>query len=302
MSEAVPSDAAPATTPTLQRLELGAELRRIREEQNKTIEQVSRDLSERLGTGFSTAKISRLENAKRNVSQRDVRDLCEYYGVEPGVRDHLVAVAKASRGNRLQGVSGALDQFVALESIAASVYTYESMYVPGLLQTPDYTRVVLTSAGDLAFGDVSNEPELIDAKIRVRAERQERLQGADPLRLSAIMDENVVRRLVGSRQIMAAQLAHIREVSRYPNVTIRVVPIEAGHHPGFESAGFSILEFSEQTLRPAACFVEGSIGAVWAERDSDRQRISRVFDHLQGIALEPEATRALLEDIASELR
>ena len=296
------TDAVPTTTPTLQRLALGAELRRIREARGMTIEEVAHDLLERLGPGFSTAKISRMETAKRGLNQRDVRDLCEYYGLAPEQRDRLVAMAKAARVNRLQGVNEALDEYVALESIATSEHAYESMYVPGLLQTPDYARAVAESNRDLAWGDVPNDPAVLEEQARVRAARQGRLRGQDPLNFSAILDENVVRRRVGSAQVMADQLRHLSKVSRFSNVTIRVVPISAGAHPGFESAGFSILAFPEQELRPPVCFVEGAIGAVWAEREADKQRLSQVFEHLRGIALDPAGTRALIDGIAAELR
>jgi hypothetical protein len=295
--ETLPDPAAP----TLQRLALGAELRRIRESHGKTIEQASRELSERLGPGFSTAKISRLETAKRGITQRDVRDLCEYYGVAARERDRLIAMAKASRGNRLQGITEALGEYVALESIASAVYAYESMVVPGLLQTPAYSRAVAAGMAGLAAGDVPVGPEVLDEQIDVRATRQKRLQPPERLRYHAIMDENVVRRRVGDEQVMAEQLRHIAAVSEYPNVTIRIVPMDAGAYPGFESAGFSVLEFPRETLRQSVCFLEGAVGALWAEREADRRRIIRIFAYMQDIALDPDGTRALLDRIALDL-
>ncbi len=288
-------------TLTLQRLMLGAELRRIRESRGKTIEQVSQELSERLGSGFSTAKISRLETAKRGATLRDVRDLCEYYDLGSADRERLIAMAKASRGNRLQGVNEALAEYVALESIAVSEYAYESMFVPGLLQTPEYFRAIRAGMADLASGTLPDSEAQFEEKLAVRAKRQLRLQPPDSLRLYAVVDENVIRRHVGPPPVMAAQLRHIADVSKYPNVIVRVVPIAAGAHPGFESAGFSILEFAEETRRAPACFVEGAIGALWAERETDRQRMVRVFHHLESLALDADASRALISATAAEL-
>lgn len=112
----------PINAPTLRRWELGVALRKIREARNKTIEQVSHDLSEVYGMGFSPAKISRLENAKRGVNPRDVRDLCEYYGVSQAERDRLMQLAKDSREQeRWQGLAEAYATFVALETIASRV-------------------------------------------------------------------------------------------------------------------------------------------------------------------------------------
>jgi transcriptional regulator with XRE-family HTH domain len=290
-----------AATPTLQRLMLGEELRHIRESLGKTIEQVSQELSERLGPGFSTAKISRLETAKRGITLRDVRDLCEYYEVGSEERERLIAMAKASRGNRLQGINEALSEYVALESIASAIYAYESMLVPGLLQTRDYSRAIADGNAGLASGGVPPDPAVLEEQLDVRAARQNRLRGADAVRFVAIMDENVVRRRVGPPRVMAAQLRHIAEVSEYPNVTVRVVPIESGAYPGFESAGFSVLEFPEDSRRSPVCFLEGAIGALWAERDADRQRITEMIHYMQDIALSPERTRALLDEAARGL-
>jgi transcriptional regulator with XRE-family HTH domain len=280
---------------------LGAELRRIRESKGLTIDQVSHELSARLGSGFSTAKISRLETAKRGIALRDVRDLCDYYGVDAAERERLFAMAKASRGNRLLGVNEALAEYVALESIAVSEYAYESMFVPGLLQTTDYFRAIRAGMADLASGTLPDSEEQFKEKLEVRARRQLRLQPPDSLRLYAVVDENVIRRHVGPPHVMAAQLRHVAEVSTYPNVTVLVVPIAAGAHPGFESAGFSILEFPEETRRSPACFVEGAVGALWAEREADRQRMARVFHHLESLALDADASRAMIEAAAAEL-
>jgi transcriptional regulator with XRE-family HTH domain len=290
-----------AATLTLQRLMLGAELRHLRENRGMTIEQVSQELSEKLGSGFSTAKISRLETAKRGITLRDVRDLCDYYEVHEPERDRLVAMAKASRGNRLQGINEALSEYVALESIASGVYAYESMFIPGLLQTADYFRAIRAGMADLASGTLPDSDAQFEEKLAVRAKRQQRLKPPDSLRLYAVVDENVIRRHVGPPHVMAAQLRHVAEVSSYPNVTVRVVPIAAGAHPGFESAGFSILEFAEETRRSPACFVEGAVGALWAEREADRQRMGRVFHHLESLALDADASRAMIDAATAEL-
>jgi len=198
---------------------LGEELRHIRETRGKTIEQVSQELSERLGSGFSTAKISRLETAKRGITLRDVRDLCDYYGLGAADRERLIAMAKASRGNRLQGINEALSEYVALESIANAIYAYESMLVPGLQQTRDYTRALAEGIAGLVAGGAPPDQATLEEQLDVRAARQERLRGPDAVRFVAIMDENVVRRRVGTPQVMAAQLRRIAEVAEYPAPT-----------------------------------------------------------------------------------
>src|ERR1051326_2854994 len=123
------------TLPSPDRIQLGTELRRLREAAGKTIDQVSRELTAELGSGFSPTKLSRLETGKRPASQRDVRDLCLHYGAPKDELARLVEMAKASRSqNRWQGLTEAFAEYMVLEQIAGGVRTFESMLVPGLLQ------------------------------------------------------------------------------------------------------------------------------------------------------------------------
>ena len=282
-------------SPTLRRWDLGRALRQIRESQGKTIEQVSADLSELYATGFSAAKISRLETAKRGANPRDVRDLCEYYGVAPEERDRLMALAREVRSeNVLQGVSEAYAEFVPLEATAQVVRTFEPMFVPGLLQTTEYYRAVIDdhSASGL---DPDSSDDQYKALIRVRQERQRRLDGPSPPFLHAIIDENVLQRHVGSDAVMAAQLEHLAEMSSRPNITLRVVLASRGLYPGCDSAGFSMLEFGEGgPVREYVCHFDGLIGSVWAERGADKVRVARAFEYMETIACSAQDSRELI--------
>lgn len=289
---------AERTSPTLRRWELGTALRRIRESQGKTIDQVSRDLSEQFGVGFSTAKISRMETAKRGVNPRDVRDLCDYYGVGAADRERLIDLAKASREhNRWQGLTDAYATYIALESIASKARTFEPMFVPGLLQTRDYSRVVESLS--LPQFEVESPPaRQVDERIELRAERQRRLFSADPLVFHAMLDENVLRRPVGEGSVMHDQLEHLLEVSELPNVRLQVMPVSVGLYPGSEASGFTLLEFPPgETMPDSVCYVEGILGCFWAEREADLIRISHVYDYLQETALDPASTRDLIGKI-----
>lgn len=292
----------PLTLPSPDRIQLGSELRRLRETTGKTIEQVSRELSAQLGPGFSPTKLSRLETGKRPASQRDVRDLCLYYNASPEELNRLVEMAKASRvQNRWQGLTEAYSEYMALEQIATGVRAFESMLVPGLLQTPDYSRAMAVG-GAWDWTGVEAEGEDIEIKINVRLARQQRLYADPPMKLHAIIDENVIRRGVGGAEVMAAQLRHIQEVSRLPNVVIQLVPISRGAYPGLGSEGLSILDFAAGThTQDYACFIEGIIGAVWAEREAERMRVTRVFEYIGGLALTPAETRDVLECVIQEL-
>lgn len=288
--------------PTMQRWELGSVLRQIRERQNKTIDQVAQDLSELYGTGFSAAKIGRLETGKRGANPRDVRDLCDYYEITASERDRLVSLAKDVRqDNRLSGASSAAAEFFALESVAVAERNYEPMFIPGLLQTADYYRAMIDSYA-LAGRSPASTDESSRTKIEIRRQRQLRLGGDNAIRLHAIIDENVVRRRAGSDQVMAEQLAHLITMSHQPNITLRVVPLAAGLYPGCESSGFALLEYDENGPGSEnTCLIQGIVSAVWAEHAADRLHIAAMFEFLERISLSPNKSRELVNSVISDL-
>lgn len=290
------------TLPSPDRIQLGMELRRLREAAGKTIEQVSRELTAELGAGFSPTKLSRLETGKRPASQRDVRDLCLYYEAPKDELARLVELARASRvQNRWQGLTDAFAEYMRLEQIAGGIRTFEGMLVPGLLQTADYSRaIVVGNAFDQTA--VEGEGDDMEIKIGVRLTRQQRLRAETPLKLHAIIDENVVRRVIGGPEVMAAQLRQIAEVSRLPNVIVQIVPISKGAYPGFECSGLSILDFEPGVhTHDYVCCLEGITGFIWAEREAERVRITRVFKYMEQFALSPSETRGFLESTIREL-
>jgi hypothetical protein len=291
-----------ASSPALLRIELGMGLRRLRESVGKTIDQVSQELTELYGPGFSTTKLSRIETGKRPAGQRDVRDLCLYYEVSRAELDRFVELAKASRAeNRWQGSSDAYAAYVVLESLAHTVRTYEPMLIPGLLQTPGYSRAIAVGNDlDLTGRPDGGDPNL-DAKIAVRTERQRRLAEPNPVLLRAVLDEGVLRRRIGPPGVMAQQLRHLHEVSRLPNVSLQIVPFSQGAYIGMEWSGFTILEFSPGAYsQERVCYVEGNLGVIWAEREADRRHMDRLFGHLERIALGAAQTRTLLKDMERE--
>jgi transcriptional regulator with XRE-family HTH domain len=289
----VPGDPSPA----LRRWQLGGTLRRIREDLHKTIEQVAEDLSAMHGSGFSAAKIGRLETGQRGANPRDVRDLCDYYGIDPEERDRLISMAREVRqNNRIQSVGAAYDEFIALESIARTLRVFEAIFVPGLLQTAEYYRALYESEARSGV-----KPELtadgLELFAGVRRKRQLRLVGDDAINCRAIVDENVIRRHVGSPEVMSAQLAHLIELSRRPNIVLRVIPISVGVYPGWESTGFALLEYDQsENLRDNVCYVEGFVTALWAEQAAARQHVASIFTYMEEIALDPDESRALMDE------
>ncbi len=290
-------------SPTLRRWALAAALRQLRETAGKTIEQVSAELTEQLGPGFSAAKISRMETGKRGIIPRDVRDLCVYYQVPAAERDRLVELARKSRERDVwQKLHEALATFVTLESIANRIRTYESVYVPGLLQTVEYSSVV---EGFALFDDelpAQSNNLTTEERIALRKERQDRLLTGNQVAYHAIVDENVLRRTLGEPAIMRGQLEHLIEVAQSPNITVQVIPLSTPLYPGSEASAFVLLDFPDEGIAAQVapgpvCFVEGILGALWAERADDVRRINRVFRHMSELALPPEASLDLIREI-----
>jgi transcriptional regulator with XRE-family HTH domain len=265
-------------SPTVRRRRLAAELRRLRDLAQLTIDEVGEKLE------CSASKISRIETGHVGVTPRDVRDMLELYGVRD---DELEALVQLSREARKKGWWHAYSEvftgsFVGLESEAASLRAYQALLVPGLLQTQDYTRAVVK-----AFRPDSPEAE-IDRRIAGRQERQRLLVDADPPQYWAVIDEAVLARPVGGRAVMRAQLERLLQVAALPNVTLQVMPFSAGAHAGMEGP-FLILGFPEQA-DPDVVYVENTTSGAYLEDPSTILRYTMMFDHLRADALGPDDT------------
>ncbi|MEU9777614.1 helix-turn-helix transcriptional regulator [Streptomyces sp. NPDC047968] len=267
--------------PTVRRRRLGQELRRLRELKGMTAEEVAERLL------VSQSKISRLENGRRSISQRDVRDLCGVYEVEDHrIVDSLMQMAKDSRQQGWWHAFGDIPYsvYIGLETDAASLRVYESLIVPGLLQTRDYAQAVITGMWPEAT------PSEIDKRIQVRLKRQDRLTDPDnPLRFWAVIDEALLRRAVGSPAIMAEQLLHLAELSERPHVTLQVLPFEVGAHPGMYGK-FAILEFQD-AMDASVVYLEGVTSDLYLERAADVQSYEIMYEHLRAEALSAEQSR-----------
>jgi transcriptional regulator with XRE-family HTH domain len=267
---------AEVRSPTVRRRELGMLLRVLRTQRGLTVEQVAERLL------CSSSKVSRMETGHRNATLRDVRDLCEIYGItEQAERDRLMMLAREARQQAWwQSYDLQYSTYAGLEAEATSISDFQSSVVPGLLQTPDYAR-----AGHEASMP-RLESEQIDRQIEAKVTRQQLLTKADPLSLSVVLDEAVLHRVTGGPKVMRAQLDRLTEAAHLPNVTIQVIPFTVGAHPALES-NFNILELP---ATPGVVFVEGMVGSVYLERPEDLERYRRVFRELWSISLSPEET------------
>ncbi|MTE19517.1 helix-turn-helix domain-containing protein [Streptomyces sp. TRM43335] len=276
--------------PTVRRRRLGQELRRLREQKGMTAEEVAERLL------VSQSKISRLENGRRSISQRDVRDLCGVYEVEDRrIVESLMQMAKESRQQGWWHAFGDIPYsvYIGLETDAASLRVYEPQVVPGLLQTQAYAEAVV--AGALPEASAAD----VEKRVRVRLRRQDRIHDTrNPLRLWAVIDEAALRRTVGGRQIMRDQLERLLELSQLPHVTVQVLPFAMGAHPGLNGQ-YAILEFPD-AVDSTVVYLEGVTSDLYLEKAGDVHSYSVMYEHLRAQALNVDQTREFVEGIAKE--
>ncbi|GGV69225.1 MULTISPECIES: helix-turn-helix domain-containing protein [Streptomyces] len=274
--------------PTVRRRRLGQELRRLRELKGMTAEEVAERLL------VSQSKISRLENGRRSISQRDVRDLCGVYEVEDQrVVESLMQMAKDSRQQGWWHSFGDIPYsvYIGLETDAASLRVYDPQVVPGLLQTRAYAQALITGALP------ETAPADIDKRVQVRMRRQERISATEnPLRLWTVLDEAALRRVVGGKAVMREQLEHLVEQSQLPHVTVQVIPFEMGAHPGLNGQ-YAILEFPD-AADSSVVYIEGVTSDLYLEKANDVRKYSVLYEHLRAQALNVEQSRQFIADMA----
>ncbi|MEV5013983.1 helix-turn-helix domain-containing protein [Streptomyces sp. NPDC053780] len=281
---------ASSVNPTVRRRRLGQELRRLRELKGMTAEEVAERLL------VSQSKISRLENGRRSISQRDVRDLCGVYEVEDQrIVDSLMQMAKDSRQQGWWHAFGDIPYsvYIGLETDAESLRTYEPQIITGLLQTRAYAEALIQGA--LPETSVAD----IEKRVQVRIRRQERIAAQNnPLRLWVVLDEASLRRVVGGRQVMREQLEHVAEMSQLPHITVQVLPFDVGAHPGINGQ-YSILEFAD-AADSSVVYIEGVTSDLYLEKALDVQKYTVMYEHLRAQALNVEQSRQRIEDVAKE--
>jgi len=277
-------------SPTVRRRELGALLRKMREDRGMSVRQVTEHLL------CSPSKVSRIETGQRGATLRDVRDLCDLYGVgEAAERERLMTLAKEGKQQgwwQSYDLPFATPMYVGLEAEALCIKDYDSSVIPGLLQAPDYIRALhrepLPEPPD-------RQPtlELVEQRVEARLRRQELLTRTDPhpLRFWTVLDEAALHRAIGGPAVMRAQLELLVEKMQLPNVTVQVIPFSAGAHPALDST-FNILEFAGET--PDLVYSEGLAGFIFMEGDADVARYTRVFERLRAKAATPEESAALM--------
>ena len=243
--------------PTVQRLVLGGHLRRLREQADMTTERAAASIR------GSHSKISRMEHGRVGFKERDIADLLTLYGMVDGAeREALLNLAReASTPGWWQAYSDILPHWVepyfGLEAAASFIREFELQFVPGILQIEEYARAVIR------LGNLPSEDEVI-RRAQARISRQEILRRADPPRIWAVLDEGALRRHIGGRDVMKAQLRHLIEMCDHPNVTLQILPFSAGAHRAM-GGPFTILRYTEPDLRDVV-YIEQLTSALYLDK------------------------------------
>ncbi len=279
--------------PTVLRILLGAQLRRLREAQGLTREAAGYTIR------ASESKMSRLELGRVSFKERDVADLLILYGVtDADERDALLSLARQANEpgwwHRYSDLLPSWFQaYVGLEAAASRIRTYEVQFVPGLLQTEDYARAVTT------HGIETRSPEEIDRWVSLRMQRQRLLTRASAPSLWAVVDEAALRRTIGGRGVMRGQLEHLIAMAKMPNVTLQLLPFHSGGHPA-EGGSFVIFRFADPDL-PDVVYLEQLASALYLDKRDDVDRYTEVLDRLSVQAETPDKTAEIIEKILTEV-
>lgn len=285
--------AMPAS-PTIRRQRLGGELRRLRRAAAMTLEQVC----DQLGWA-STSKLSRLELGQSRPDLADILDLLDVYHVVPAEREKLVIIARdaaATRGwwKALGSMGQRQRGYTELEASAATIFEYQQLLVPGLLQTPEYARLRVRSGRDV-YGDLD-----INADTLARTARQEVLRREHPPHYEAVIDESALLRASVPPETRRGQLRHLTALSELDNVTIQVLPLEAVVHDSFmPHTSFSLYSFPDPA-DPRTVVLETLTSDIHLTDDEDVMLYARIGRWLQQAALPADESRDLLAKLVAE--
>ncbi len=278
--------------PTVRRRQLGLELRRLREAAGKTPREAADWLE------VSTSTLSKIELGRQAIKGTHVRLLTQLYGVGAPDADTLLRLARDANQRGWWAAYGDtvpdwVRTYVGLEEDASELWVYESGLMLGLFQTPAYAEAITAATRPGAGADE------LARLVAFRTARQERLFGDRAPSLRVVLDEAVLRRLVGGPTVMREQLNHLTEVARLPHVNVSVQPFSAGAHPSIGSA-FTLLRFAD-TLGMNCVYLEVDRGALYLERPADVDRYTAMFEQLSKTALSADASLQLVARLASEL-
>ncbi len=281
-------------SPLVQRRRLRAELRQERQKSRLTQEQVANEMD------WSLSKIIRIEAGSSGISANDLKALLRLYGVtDPDRVDMLLALARAARERSWWSAyrdvaPSTLLQLIEYESVASAVRQFETMFVPGILQTEDYARAVIQDYYDERSGS-----DRLRALVELRVRREELLDSENSPSFQFMLDEAAVRRLVGGSSVMRHQLRRLIEVAEKPNVTLEVIPFAAGLYVGMKGP-FEVIEFADPSDKDIV-FLESPRGDIISDKPDETLVYREAFQGLGKASLGPRDSLTRLSKIADEM-
>ena len=181
---------------------------------------------------------------------------------------------------------------IGLEAAASDISSYETQLIPGLLQTEEYARSVITAGAASWRGTEEEVEDLVKVRMRRQADWSER----SAPHLWAIVGEAAIRQAVGGASVMREQLAHLLDLShQQTRLTLQVLPYSAGSHTAMEMACFAVLDVEDAGL--TTVYVEGPTANLFLDSSDDVSRYRRIFEHLRKSALGTADTRALVTHV-----
>jgi Domain of unknown function (DUF5753)/Helix-turn-helix domain len=295
MSTPQPGSEPPPDTlgPTALRMLLGKQLHGLREAAGVTPDQAGYEIR------ASRSKISRMESGRVGFKDRDVADLLTLYGVtDEQKRASMLSLARQANTPGWWSKYGDVladwfEAYLGLEGAASVIRTFELQFVHGLFQTEAYARAVTL------LGYRTAPAEEIDSRVSLRLKRQSLLTGPEPPQVWSVVDEAALRRPVGGRAVMRAQLNRLTEVAELPHVSIQVVPFGRGGHAA-ASGSFTILRFREPELLDVV-YIEQLTSALYLDNRDDVDHYMEVMNTLSTEALTPARTARFLTEITREI-
>ena len=278
----------PTEGPTVLRILLGTQLRRLRESRGISAQEAARAIR------GSESKISRIELGRNAIREIDVLDLLTHYGVGAVEREQLLSLAEqASRPGWWHRYNDILpdwfQSYVGMEEAATSIRIYEPQFIPGLLQTQQYAAAVLAVC-DIPMSDAERH-------VILRKERQRRFTEGR-VKLWAIVEETALRRPMGSKQVLRDQLRYLLSLSSRQNLTLQIIPSGLGGHA--VPSGFTILRFAEADL-PDVAYLEHLTSALYFDKKTDVDRYLLNMERLSIMSAKPSETPGILTTIINQL-
>jgi transcriptional regulator with XRE-family HTH domain len=276
---------------TTRRRQLGATLRKLRANKGLTLEEAGRLV------GVSKATVSRYETQAGPVKWIVVDALCREYGAADAEREAVVRLAKDAKqqgwwNSFADSIPESMNLLLTLEDEAVRENHFSCVYVPGLLQTRAYSTALQRA------NEVPLSPDEIERLVDIRMKRQEILTRPQPLRLWAIIDESVIRRVVGSPHTMKEQLDRLLAANDLPHTRLQVLPFAKGAHAA-ALGSFVMIGGVEPALD--VVYVDFHTGSLFLEKDEELERYRLAFEYLRAQALDMEASSALIHRVRKEL-